>query len=59
MVLSRYYVLGVSFLAFLIFDSEFCADVDSLKLYFIVNFVPSQDTYFVGRTVRKLVPISR
>ena len=43
MVLSRYCVFGIFVLAFLVFDSELLADVDSFKLYLVVDFVPSQD----------------
>ena len=46
MVLPRYYVLGIPVLSFLILDSELRADVDSFKLYLVVDFVPSQDADF-------------
>ena len=51
LVLSWYYVLGISVLALLIFDSELRADVDSFKLYFIVDFIPSQNAYFFASSV--------
>ena len=42
-VFSRYYVLGISVLAFPVLDSELRADVDSFKLYLVVNLIPSQN----------------
>ena len=50
-VLLRYYVLGILVLAFLVLDSEFCADVDSFQLYLVVDFVPSQDADIFSSSV--------
>ena len=51
MVLSRYYIFGIFVLAFLVFDSEFRADVDSFQLYLVVDFVPSQDADLFSSSV--------
>ena len=51
MVLSRYYVFGFLVFAFLVLDSELRADVDSFKLYLVVDFVPSQDADLFSSSV--------
>ena len=48
---SRYYLLGISLFAFLVLDSELSADVDSFKLYFVVDFIPSEDADFFSSSV--------
>ena len=51
-VFSRYYVLGVCVLVFLIPDGKLRADIDSFKLYFIVDFILSQYGDFISSSVK-------
>ena len=51
MVLPRYYVFGIFILVFFVLDSELRTDVDSFKLYLVVDFIPSQDADFFSSVV--------